>query len=85
MSTDPTPDNPFRLGTRRSPLAVAQACETRERLCTAHGWAENAVELVTVVASGDKIQHDGVGDEFAALHHRLRLQAHRRRGSHSGP
>ena len=46
----------FRLGTRRSPLAMAQAEEARSRLCAAHGWAEAAVELVPVVASGDKIQ-----------------------------
>lgn len=54
----PTPsfDNPFRLGTRRSPLAMAQAEEARARLCAAHGWPENAVQLVPVVASGDKIQ-----------------------------
>lgn len=51
-----TPDNPFRLGTRRSPLAMAQAVETRQRLCAAHGWAEEVVELVPVTASGDKIQ-----------------------------
>lgn len=46
----------IRLGTRRSPLAMAQAREARERLCAAHGWAEGAVELVPVEASGDKIQ-----------------------------
>src|SRR4051812_2739682 len=46
----------LRLGTRCSPLAMAQAEETRARLCAAHGWAENAVELVPVEASGDKIQ-----------------------------
>lgn len=46
----------IRLGTRRSPLAMAQARETRERLCAAHGWDEGAVELVPVEASGDKIQ-----------------------------
>jgi len=46
----------IRLGTRRSPLAMAQAEETRTRLCAAHGWAESAVELVPVEASGDKIQ-----------------------------
>ena len=46
----------IRLGTRRSPLAMAQAEETRSRLCAAHGWAESAVELVPVEASGDKIQ-----------------------------
>jgi hydroxymethylbilane synthase len=51
------PDQPIlRLGTRRSPLAMAQAYETRRRLCAAHGWDESAVELVPVVASGDKVQ-----------------------------
>lgn len=46
----------MKLGTRRSPLAMAQAEETRARLCAAHGWAESEVELVPVIASGDKIQ-----------------------------
>jgi hydroxymethylbilane synthase len=46
----------IRLGTRRSPLAMAQAEEARARLCAAHGWAEGAIELVPVEASGDKIQ-----------------------------
>lgn len=46
----------IRLGTRRSPLAMAQAEETRARLCAAHGWDECAVALVPVEASGDKIQ-----------------------------
>ena len=46
----------LRLGTRRSPLALAQAHEARARLCAAHGWDENRVELVPVIASGDKIQ-----------------------------
>jgi hydroxymethylbilane synthase len=35
---------------------MAQAEETRSRLCKAHGWDESAVELVPVEASGDKIQ-----------------------------
>lgn len=35
---------------------MAQAEEARARLCAAHGWAEDAVELVPVIASGDKIQ-----------------------------
>ncbi|WP_066775430.1 hydroxymethylbilane synthase [Croceicoccus mobilis] len=47
---------PLRLGTRRSPLAMAQAHETRNRLCAAHGWSEDAVEIVPVLASGDKVQ-----------------------------
>ena len=46
----------LRLGTRQSPLAMAQAEEARRRLCEAHGWPEAAVELVPVRASGDKIQ-----------------------------
>ncbi|MCA0902726.1 hydroxymethylbilane synthase [Qipengyuania aquimaris] len=51
------PDTPIlRLGTRRSPLAMAQAEEARARLCAAHGWDVGAVELVPVIASGDKIQ-----------------------------
>lgn len=57
MTTPVTPSaaNPLKLGTRRSPLAVAQAEETRRRLCAAHGWDESFVELVTVVASGDQV------------------------------
>ncbi|PLK27670.1 hydroxymethylbilane synthase [Novosphingobium sp. TH158] len=49
------PTTPVRLGTRRSPLAMAQAEEARARLCTAHGWPLNAVEIVPVTASGDKV------------------------------
>jgi len=45
----------LRLGTRNSPLAMAQAVETRARLCAAHGWSEEEVELVPVLASGDKV------------------------------
>ena len=46
----------LRLGTRESPLAMAQAREARARLCAAHGWEEAAIELVPVIASGDRIQ-----------------------------
>ncbi|MEP2734681.1 MAG: hydroxymethylbilane synthase [Erythrobacter sp.] len=46
----------IRLGTRNSPLAMAQAHEVRARLCTAHDWPEEAVEIVSVTASGDKVQ-----------------------------
>ena len=37
MNTPITPSaaNPLKLGTRRSPLAMAQAEETRARLCAA--------------------------------------------------
>ena len=54
---DPTDLAPrLRLGTRRSPLALAQAEETRAALCAAHGWDDDAVELAPVIASGDRIQ-----------------------------
>ena len=35
---------------------MAQAREAATRLCAAHGWDADAVELVPVIASGDKIQ-----------------------------
>src|SRR6476620_11171485 len=47
---------PLRLGTRRSPLAMAQAEETRDRLRAALDLSEDAIELVQVIASGDRIQ-----------------------------
>ncbi len=46
----------LRLGTRQSPLAMAQAGEARDRLCAAQGWPVSAIELVPVRASGDKVQ-----------------------------
>ena len=55
MSTSPINRPRIRLGTRRSPLALAQAEETRARLCAAHGWGEGDVELVPVLASGDRV------------------------------
>ncbi|MEM9085866.1 MAG: hydroxymethylbilane synthase [Pseudomonadota bacterium] len=55
MSDQPNNSVKVRLGTRNSPLALAQAIETRERLCALHGWPEESVELVPVVASGDKV------------------------------
>ncbi|MEM9312565.1 MAG: hydroxymethylbilane synthase [Pseudomonadota bacterium] len=55
MSDQPNRSVKVRLGTRNSPLAMAQAIETRERLCAVHGWAPDAVELVPVMASGDKV------------------------------
>ncbi|WP_260924986.1 hydroxymethylbilane synthase [Novosphingobium sp. 9] len=46
----------YRLGTRRSPLALAQAEEARERLARAHGIDPAHIEIVAVTASGDRIQ-----------------------------
>jgi hydroxymethylbilane synthase len=51
-----TPNQTFRLGTRRSPLAMAQAEEARDRLAKAHGIDPAHIEIVAVTASGDRIQ-----------------------------
>jgi len=56
------PEIILRLGTRRSPLAMAQALETRDRLATAHGFSPDAIELVPVTASGDKVQDRALAD-----------------------
>jgi hydroxymethylbilane synthase len=45
----------LRLGTRGSPLAMAQAHETRERLAAAHGVAPDAIEIVVIKVTGDQI------------------------------
>ncbi len=62
MAPHPNPQPKLRLGTRQSPLAVAQAEETRQRLCDAHGWQLSDVELVKIRASGDKIQDRPLAD-----------------------
>ncbi len=48
--------NLLRLGTRGSPLALAQAYEARSRLATAQGWAEDRIEIVVIATTGDAIQ-----------------------------
>lgn len=58
----PFSDRRIRFGTRRSPLAMAQAHETRARMCAAYGWDEQAIELVPVQASGDKIRDRPLAD-----------------------
>ncbi|MDS7598075.1 hydroxymethylbilane synthase [Agrobacterium tumefaciens] len=46
---------PFRIGTRGSPLALAQAYETRDRLAAAHGIAPDMFEIVPITTKGDRI------------------------------
>ena len=46
---------PFRIGTRGSPLALAQAYETRSRLMAAHGLPEEMFEIVVLSTKGDRI------------------------------
>jgi hydroxymethylbilane synthase len=47
----------FRIGTRGSPLALAQAGEVRRRLAAAHPdlAAEGAVEIAVIKTSGDRV------------------------------
>jgi hydroxymethylbilane synthase len=49
------PPQPLRLGTRNSPLAMAQAHMVKAALMAAHDWADADILIVPVVASGDKI------------------------------
>jgi hydroxymethylbilane synthase len=46
----------LRIGTRGSPLALAQAAETRARLMAAHGLPEEAFAIEVISTSGDRIQ-----------------------------
>ena len=51
----PAPDRPFRIGTRGSPLALAQANETRERLARAFELPLEAFSIVVIKVTGDQI------------------------------
>ena len=44
------------IGTRGSPLALAQAQEVRARLMAAHGLPEDAFAILAITTSGDRIQ-----------------------------
>ncbi|WP_037316456.1 hydroxymethylbilane synthase [Ruegeria halocynthiae] len=51
--TLPTPASPLKIGTRGSPLALAQAYETRHRLGAAFDLPEDAFEIVVIKTTGD--------------------------------
>ena len=46
---------PYRIGTRGSPLALAQAHQARDRLIAAHGLSEEDFEIVVLSTQGDRI------------------------------
>ncbi len=54
-TTLPSPDKPLKIGTRGSPLALAQAHETRDRLMAAHALPETAFEIVVIKTTGDRV------------------------------
>lgn len=51
----PSPAHPLKIGTRGSPLALAQAHETRDRLMAAHGLPEAAFAITVIKVTGDQI------------------------------
>jgi hydroxymethylbilane synthase len=52
----------LKLGTRGSPLALTQARMVRQALATAHGLPLEAIEIVTIRTSGDRIQDRPLAD-----------------------
>ncbi len=52
----------LRIGTRGSPLALAQASETRARIAAVEGWPVDAIEVVIIRTSGDRIQDVALRD-----------------------
>ena len=53
--TLPSPTSPLKIGTRGSPLALAQAYETRRRLGAAFDLPDAAFEIIVIKTTGDKI------------------------------
>jgi hydroxymethylbilane synthase len=53
---------PLRLGTRGSPLALVQANMVSAALSAMHGWDADAVQIVVVKTSGDRIQDRPLAD-----------------------
>lgn len=52
----------LKLGTRGSPLALAQARMVRDALCAEHGLDQDAIEIVPIVTDGDRIQDRPLAD-----------------------
>ena len=57
-----TPDKPMKIGTRRSPLAMAQAQETVDRLANATGADRDCFKLVPMSTKGDEITDRPLSD-----------------------
>ncbi len=52
----PSPARPLRIGTRGSPLALAQAHETRARLMDAFDLPQEAFAINVIKTTGDRVQ-----------------------------
>jgi hydroxymethylbilane synthase len=62
MAARMIPSRPFTLGTRGSPLALAQAAEARRRPAEMHGWAIETILLQVIRTTGDRIQDRPLAD-----------------------
>lgn len=58
----PSSENPVRIGTRGSPLALAQAHEVRDRLMEMHGWEEECFEVIVIRTTGDRVLDRPLGE-----------------------
>ncbi|ATI40986.1 hydroxymethylbilane synthase [Pacificitalea manganoxidans] len=54
--TLPSPDRPLKIGTRGSPLALAQAHETARRIGAAFDLPDAAFDVVVIKTTGDRVQ-----------------------------
>ncbi|MCP5075483.1 MAG: hydroxymethylbilane synthase [Rhodobacteraceae bacterium] len=55
-------NTPLKIGTRGSPLALAQAVETRGRLARALDLSEDCFEVVVIKTTGDRVQDRPLGE-----------------------
>jgi hydroxymethylbilane synthase len=62
MAQSSTTAAKLRIGTRGSPLALAQAHMVRDALAAAHGFDPAGIEIVTIRTSGDRIHDRPLGD-----------------------
>lgn len=58
----PSPAKPIRIGTRASPLALAQANMAAAALVAAHDLLPGALQIVAMTATGDRIQDRALAD-----------------------
>ena len=58
----PDRERPCRIGTRGSPLALAQATEVRSLLTAAHGLDPESFEIVVIRTTGDRVSNQPLRD-----------------------
>lgn len=62
IRTAPVAITAFKLGTRGSPLALAQARLAAAALAAVHGWGPDVVEIVVISTTGDRVQDRALAD-----------------------